>query len=242
MNTTTISPRSTPAHGQQGNPTSRVRRIFDVVARPQTYRNIGYLLLGLPLGTAWFTVLISGFTTAVSLLVVALLGVPMLVGMWYATRAFANLERATTSALLGGRLPLAPMASTARGNPWVQLRAMSRDRDRWRELAYLLLRFPVGIATFTAAVTAVATPLLVAYAPFNVRYVDEHPFGDGALSSRMEDVASSPWAWLLVPLGLAMLVASLHLLNALARACGRWTRAWLGAEAAADISEASDRS
>jgi hypothetical protein len=85
------------------------------------------------------------------------------------------------------------------------------------------------VATFTAAVTAIATPFLVAYAPIVARR-DEQPFGDWALSSRMEDVASSsPWSWLLIPLGLAMLIASFHLMNAVARLCGRWANAWLAA-------------
>jgi hypothetical protein len=104
---------------------------------------------------------------------------------------------------------------------------MSRDRVRWREVRFLLLRFPIGVATFTAAVTAIATPLLIAYAPFVARFGDD-PFGDWALSSQMESVAtSSPWSWLLVPFGVALLVPAFHALNALARACGRHTDAWL---------------
>jgi hypothetical protein len=44
----------------------------------------------------------------------------------------------------------------------------------------------------------------------------------------MEHVASSsPWSWLLVPIGLGLMIAVFHLLNALAKACGRWTAAWL---------------
>ena len=232
MSTTTISTSTTPPYAQPTNGTSPMRRIFGVVAQRQSYRNIGYLLLGLPLGTAWFTALISGYTTAISLLVVALLGVPMLWGMWYVTRSFANAERSTANALLGHHLSPAPVASPDRGNLWARLRSMSRDRDRWRELGYLLLRFPVGIATFTAAVTALATPVMVAYAPFNVRYVNDHPFGNWTLSSRMEDVAASSWSWFLVPLGAGMLIASFHLMNSLARACGRWTAAWLGVDTA----------
>ena len=54
---------------------------------------------------------------------------------------------------------------------------MTSDRSRWRELGYLVLRFPVGVATFTAAVTALTAPVMVAYAPFQARRVD-HPFGD----------------------------------------------------------------
>ena len=151
----------------------------------------------------------------------------MLLGLWYVTRALANVERSVTNALLGQRLAHASMNSPERGNLWVRLRSMTRDRDRWRELGYLMLRFPVGIATFTAAVVALVAPIMVAYTPIVARY-DEHPFGDWALSSNMETVASnSPWSWLLVPLGLVTLIASFHLMNAMARLCGRWATAWL---------------
>ena len=227
-NTTTTWRDTTSPHTQPTRRPSPARRFFGVVTRPQSYRNLGYLLLGLPLGTIWFTILISAYATAISMLVVALLGIPMLWGLWYVTRSFANVERRTANALLAQDLALAPLASADRGNVWVRLRSMSRNRDRWRELAYLLLRFPVGIATFTVAVTALATPFMVAWAPFNVRLADSHPFGDWALSSRMEDVASSSWSWFLVPLGFAMLIGSFHLINGVAKACGRWATRSLG--------------
>lgn len=229
MNTTatTVSRPTNASHTQPGDRRSPLRRFFGVVAEPNSYRNLGYLLVGLPLGTIWFSVLVSGISVGVSMLVVALLGIPMLLGLWYVTRAFANVERRVANVLLDQDLPSAPFAAPERGNLWVRLRAMTRDRDRWRELGYLMLRFPAGIATATAAVTALTTPVMVAYAPIHIRY-DDHPFGDWALSTRMEEVASSSWSWLLVPLGLVMLFGSFHLLNAIARACGRWTTAWLG--------------
>ena len=230
MNTTTTWRDTTSPHTQPTHRASPVRRFVGVVTRPQSYRSIGYLLLGLPLGTIWFTILVSAYATAISMLVVALLGIPMLWGLWYVTRSFANVERSTANVLLGQRLAHQPVATNDRGNLWVRLRSMTGDRDRWRELTFLLLRFPVGIATFTVATTALATPAMVAYAPIAARSGDAEPFGDWALSTTMQDVAGSPWAWLLVPLGALLLIGSFHLLNALAKACGRWTAAWLGAE------------
>jgi hypothetical protein len=226
MSITTVGrPASLPDSRTDG--TSPLRRFLGVVARPDSYRNIAFLLIGLPLGTVWFTVLITGVSVALSMLVVALIGIPMLLGLWYVTRAFANVERGVAKSLLGRQLSRSSMNAPHRGNLWVRLRSMSRDRERWRELGYVILRFPIGVATFTAAVTALATPLMVAYAPITARHHEE-PFGDWAFSSRMEDVASSsPWSWLLVPLGLVMLIASFHLMNALARVCGRWATAWL---------------
>ena len=217
------SPRSTEAQGL-----SRLARFFGVVTRPHSYRNIAYLLLGLPLGTMWFTVLVTVASVSVSMLVVALLGIPMLIGMWYGVRAFANVERAVAGALLGQRIARAPMAAGVRGNLWVRLRDMSRERRRWRELGYLLLRFPAGIATFTLAVAALTVPVIVVYTPIYARFVDES-FGDWFWSSELQDFAeNNPWSWTLVPLGMALLFAAFHALNGLARGCGRWTTAWLG--------------
>ncbi|HTH06635.1 MAG TPA: sensor domain-containing protein, partial [Ilumatobacteraceae bacterium] len=226
MNTTTIPlPATHP---------SLARRFLDVVARPRSYRNIAYLLLGLPLGTLWFSVLVTVASVSVSMLVVALLGIPMLIGMWYAVRAFANVERAVASTLLDAHIEQAPMAAGVSGNLWVRFKAMSSDRSRWRELGYLLLRFPAGIATFTLAVAALTTPVFVAYAPIYARYVDDSDdaFGDWFWGTELHDFANAnPWSWALIPAGVALLFAALHALNAVARGCGRWARAWLGGEA-----------
>jgi hypothetical protein len=215
---------------------SSVRRFFGVVADTDSYRNIGYLLLGLPFGVVWVTALVTGASIGVSMLVVALAGIPMLVGMWYAARAFANVERGLANSLLHQRLGYAPIASPHRGNLWARLRAMSREADRWREVGYLWLRFPAGVATFTAAVATLSAALWVVWAPFHVRIVSNHPFGRWSGSSDLEDLSSSMWSWLLVPLGLMLLVLAFHVLNAIAAACGRWTSSALAVSAASEVS------
>jgi Putative sensor len=226
MNTsaTTVASAATSPHVRRSSP---IRRSVGVVTDPQSYRNIGYLLLGLPLGTISFTVLVSGLSVAISMVVVALLGVPMLLGMWYVARWLANVERTTANVLLDLQIAPAPVAAGHRGNLWMRLRSMSTDRKRLRELGFLMLRFPAGVATFTAAVTALAVPIVVALAPYSARYGSDRPFGTWSQSSRIEDMASSSWSWFLVPLGVVLLIGSFHLLNALSRACGRWAVASL---------------
>ncbi len=231
MNTSTVPTWSDAPTAADPEISSPLRRFFGVVARPQSYRNIAYLLLGLPLGTLWFSALVTVASVSVSMLVVALLGIPLLIGMWYAVRAFANIERAVASTLLGEHVDKAPMAAGVRGNLWVRFKAMGRDPARWREFGYLLLRFPAGIATFTLAVTALTTPVFVAYAPIDARYVDESDaaFGDWFWSTELHDFAhGNPLSWGLIPAGLALLFAAFHALNAVARGCWRWTAAWLG--------------
>ena len=237
MNTTTIprppapAPAPAPAPSPAQRPDRSARRrngVLGVVVRGQTYRSIGYVILGAALGTIWFSVLVTAVALGFSLLVVALLGIPVLLATWYVVRAFANVERVAADALLGRYIPLKPLAARIRGNPWIRLRTMSRDRARWRELGFLLMRFPVGLAALVGSATALAVPGLIAYAPFAARLDDDQPFGNWALSDELTDVASSTWAWLLVPAGVVLLVPALHLVNAIATASGRWAAAWLG--------------
>ena len=213
---TAITPRFTvPTHTPAAERRSPMRRFFGVVGQAQSYRSIGYLLLGLVLATAWLTLLVTALSVSLSLVVVALLGIPLLLGTWYAVRAFANIERGLANVLLGQHLRPAPLASRHRGNVWVRLVAMSRERSRWRELAYLFVRIPVGIATFAIAMVALAVPFAVIWAPIEARRVDD--FGNWSGSTELHDVLSSPWSWGLIPLGLGLLVISIHLLNAARR-------------------------
>jgi hypothetical protein len=191
-----------------------------VVGSPRTYANSLYVLLGLPLGVIALGVIATGLSLGLGLLVVALAGVPVLVGLWHAVHALAGVERRTAAALVR-RPVLAPTVTAPTGNLWAQLRALSADRQRRRELGYLLLRIPVGIVTSVTAIALVGAALTVSWAPFERRLHDE-PWGDWPFSSDLEAASSSPWSWLLVPAGLLLLVAALHAVDAMAVATGRW--------------------
>ena len=107
------------------------------------------------------------------MLVVALLGIPMLIGMWYAVRAFANVERAVASTLLDEHVDQRRWRPASAATSGCGSAGNEPRRARWRELGYLLLRFPAGIATFTLAVTALTVPVMIAYTPISARFVDE---------------------------------------------------------------------
>lgn len=225
MNTSTI-PASITTPSTRG--VRSRRRFVGIVTEPQTYRNVVYLLLGLPLGTIWFSVLSAGLAVGLSLVVVALIGVPVLLGMWYVSRVFANIERLTANVLLGTSLPPVTFGPHGHGNPWRRLRSLSTDRQRARELWFLLLRFPAGVATFTATVTALAIPFALAYAPVSARIDGDEPFGSWSHSDQLERIFASAWSWAAVPIAVLVLLIHLHLTNAVARACARWAAGALG--------------
>jgi DNA-binding transcriptional LysR family regulator len=199
---------------------------FGVIAEPRSYANILYLLLGLPLGTLYFSVIVTGVSLAIGLTPLMLLGIPLTIAFWYVNRAFMHIERGLAAGLLRERIePVRPTPAWP-GGLWRHFKAVIGERYGWRGMLYLLLRFPVGVFTFTLAITLVSTSLGLTFAPTWMWTSDDLTWGGTTFDP-------FPWSFALVPFGIVLTFVSLHLMNALARACGRWTRWTLdGADAA----------
>ena len=197
--------------------TPRPTGFFRVIAEPRSYANILYLLLGLPLGVLYFTWIVTGVSLAIGLTPLMLLGIPLTIVLWYVNRAFMRIERGLAVGLLGEQIEAVEPVPPWPGGLWRHFKACIADGYGWRGMLYLLLRFPVGVFTFTLAVTLVSTSLGLAFAPTWMWTSDNiEMFG--------RDVDPFPWSFVCVPIGVILTFASLHLMNALAGACGRWTR------------------
>ena len=199
----------------------RERGFFGVIAEPRSYGNILYLLLGLPLGTLYFTVIVTGVSLAIGLTPLMLLGIPLTIGLWYVNRAFMQIERGVAIGLLGEQIDEVRPVPAWSGGLWRHFKACIAEHFGWRGMLYLLLRFPVGVFTFSLAVSLVSTSLGLAFAPTFMWAGDNDMWLGSWLGDRFD---SYWWSFALVPFGIALTFISLHLMNALARACGRWTR------------------
>jgi DNA-binding winged helix-turn-helix (wHTH) protein len=148
-----------------GGPLSWGGWYFGVAGRPQTYLNLLYLLLGLPLGVAYFVVIVTLVSTAAGL-TVTLVGLPLLVASMYAWCLLAGFERLQCNLLLGTRIGTSPFGRE-QGRPWEwrRIRARLRNGATWRSLLFLLFRFPHGTGTFIVAVLAVSVPAWLVAAP-----------------------------------------------------------------------------
>lgn len=114
-----------------------------------------HLLVGLPAGVIAFTVLVTGFSLAGGL-AITLLGIPVLLATLYLARWMGDAER--WRATRAG----APITRTGRpwtGGPVARTKAAATDLGAWRDALWGLLMLPIGIATFTIAVTAWSTAL-----------------------------------------------------------------------------------
>ena len=133
-----------------------------------TYGSLVYSLLGLPIGIFGFTVLVTGFALGVGL-VITLVGIPVLVATLLFVHAMAAVERRLAWSLLGASMPRRQqMSSPAHGLFWRRLRNLVSGRQIWREIGFILLRLPLGVAGFTITVTLIglmlggfAMPILV---------------------------------------------------------------------------------
>lgn len=191
-------------------PDSDIDRIFGPVVRSQTYRHLAYDFLGLPLGVLYFTTMIvglsAGFATSILVIGFVILGVTLALA-----RLFGRMEREMAKALLGTTFEPRP--------PFVQgWRALLRDRYAWRTVIYLILRLPVGIMGFVAAILmiaaipAMAAPLAYTFLPY---------FVDGLLVRNWDDA-------LLVSLfGCVFFLVAAHLVNAAAALSRRLAAALL---------------
>ena len=142
--------------------------LLDAYSDRRTYGSLVYSLLGLPIGIFGFTVFVTGFAVGLGL-VVTLLGIPILVATLLFVQAMAAFERRLAWSLLDASMPRRmPMGPPAHGFFWRRLRDLVAIRQVWREIGFILLRLPLGIAGFTIAVTLVglmvggfAIPILV---------------------------------------------------------------------------------
>lgn len=138
-------------------------------AERRTYASLLWLLLGLPLGIAYFVLLVTGLSLGAGLLV-TVAGIPVLVATLALVRGLAVFERGLAQVLLDAPMPnVVEDAEPGHGIYWARLRALVRRRRTWFELGYLLLRFPLGVLDFCVLVTMVslafggfAEPIVVA--------------------------------------------------------------------------------
>ena len=198
---------------------SKKRGFFGVVAEPRSYLNIVYLLLAFPLGTFYFVFLVTGLSLGFGL-IITLLGIPILLLVLSGSWVLCRFERQVAITLLNEDIPLS-VSRPAPGGLWSRVKALLKDRVTWTGVLYLFLKFPLGIVTFTIAVTLIAVTVGLLAAPTSMWTSDPLVWGSWSFDP-------FPWSWILTIIGIPMVFISLHLLNATAVVFGRMTRVMLG--------------
>jgi len=195
------------------------RGFFGAVFDPQSYINIVYLLLALPLGIAYFTFLVTGLSLGFGL-IITLVGIPILLLVLGGSSLLVKFERWAAQEVL--KQPIVqPSAQPVDGGWWARLKAHLSNRITWTGLLYLLLKFPFGIATFTIVVTLISVTIGFVTAP-------AYTWASDSLTWGSWEFDPFPWSWILTIIGIPMIFISLHLINGIAYLSGKMAQVMLG--------------
>jgi hypothetical protein len=140
------------------------QQIFGVFADPAVYKALVYMILSLGTGIAYFTIVVTGVSTAGGMLVL-IIGIPLFVAVLGLVRAMALLEGRIVEVLLGTRMPRR-LRSDPPGAGFLQrMWFWVKDGRTWASMAYMVLMLPLGTIYFTIAVTGIVTGLVLITSP-----------------------------------------------------------------------------
>lgn len=206
----------------------RDRTFFRVVQDRQSYRNILYLLLSFPLGLCYFVFLVTGIALGIGTLIIWI-GVPILlltISVWWQLAVF---ERQMAMRWLSITIPPLAYASSRQVKLWQKAQARLTNEMTWKTLAYLFIKFPLGICSFVVTVTLFSLTLSVSITglvlgllttPFVLLYT--LLWGEADMRSTVERYL------LFASLGFGLTLLTLHVLNGLAFVAGQFARSMLG--------------
>ena len=129
-----------------------MKRLFAPLVRGRTWSETLHLLLDLPFGIAWFTIVVTGLSLGVGLVFLALIGLFVLAATVFVGRLIGIVERARGAALLGLEVLPPPARERPEGH-WPKARSYLTDPPGWKGVGYGALMLPVGILNFTVAIT-----------------------------------------------------------------------------------------
>jgi hypothetical protein len=141
-----------------------LRAVLVAPFRARTWRATAYNLVGLAAGVVWFSVIVTGFALGAGLLV-TLIGIPIVAATLVVARIGALTERWRASWIDCRRLP-APAKPDPQTLSWTGFTAQLLHAKSWTSALYLVALLPIGIATFTVAVTTWAYAAAALTMPF----------------------------------------------------------------------------
>jgi hypothetical protein len=183
---------------------------FRPLYQAQTYRDLLFVAAGIPVAAVTLGVVIAGWTS-IGVLAITPLVVPILLGYRSVVGLLARADASLARSLLGVDTD-PPIASAGRGF-WGRAKAVLVDPNFWRQQLYLLSRMTLGFGFAVGEFSLIASAFRWITLPIWYRWEDDN-YGSWHVDTLGR-------AFLLVPAGIAALVAS----GWLARALGSFS-AW----------------
>lgn len=186
---------------------SVVGKYFGVITKGRTYLNLLYLSLVFPLGLLYFVYLVTGLSMSAGLLVL-IISIPFILLFVLSWWGFIHLERLQAHYLLGVKLsPINGKETKFFHRCWEWI----KHPLNWKGLLFLLIKFPMGVATFVIYTVMLSAVGVMIAAPFYYNNIDVYEvvvFGSV--------IDTLPAALGVSFIGLFFLFAVLHLFNGIA--------------------------
>ncbi|MFJ9035298.1 sensor histidine kinase [Streptomyces sp. NPDC102406] len=116
----------------------------------RTWRELGYVLLSLPVAVVGFVWSVTMMSLGAGLLV-TFIGVPVLAAALAGARGLGALERARARGLLGLEVGAPEPVRAGRAGPFGWMGATLKSGASWRHLLYTVLHFPWAVFSFSVA-------------------------------------------------------------------------------------------
>jgi len=199
---------------------------FKVIRQDQTYLNMLYLLMSFPLGIFYFVFLVTLLSLGIGL-AITLLGIPILLGTLWLWRMFAIFEYQLSKMMLGIKISFVPKKQPKK--IWKMIQAYLNDPFTWKSLAYLFIKFPLGIFSFVVLVTLLSVSLSLIATPI-LYYITKMGLLQGTFCIEAINICfiNSYFSAIVVAIiGVFLLLVFLHALNGLARISGLLAKSML---------------
>lgn len=216
-----------------------MRRLFAPLCEPRTWSVTVYLLLTCITGTVWFTALTSLVAVGLGFLLlwVGALVLAVLPVMW---RYGARAERVLLGTLLGVHIR-SPYRPLPHGTVFARARALVADRATWKDLAYLLLLFPLGICWSGLTLAFWGWGLSLLTLPLYYAVLPGRRILWLGLDRVMPAVYTLPAALVAALAGAALIIAAPHVVRWLAYLHQLFATAMLGASPAQQLTSEAAR-
>jgi signal transduction histidine kinase len=174
-----------------------------------------FLATSFPLGLLWFIVTVVGLSVGFGLLVIWV-GIPILAATFALLVWGAQVERGRLRAFLNVTIPTPYRNLPQTGNPVKRAWSYARSPQLWRDVSYLLLLFPVGIAELTL----VMLPVGYLISPFVYIAGGTHQINFWTVNTMFE-------SWLAAVVGIILIVPLSALINFVAMLHGELGKKFL---------------
>lgn len=203
----------------------RENGFFDIITDKQTYLSMLYLMLSFPLGMFYFVLTTTVFLVGLSLVPV-FIGIPILYVLMASVKYLMRFERRIAKAFLGMSIDEIPEAAVKGTGILRRFRDELFDKELWKGLTYLAMKFLLGIMVFCLCISLAALSFGLIAAPVAYYIIDYNLQYDSGIHLDIDGIEvngllglfgiiASPQQEMLVfmILGVFVGLGSMHLLN-----------------------------